>query len=90
MNAVSINNAMRDLPNLIKRTIADSEETLIVTDNGSVVIIDKDKWDGIQETLRILKDKQSLKALLQSHKMRDQGKKIKSKSVSEAFYDLQE
>ena len=90
MHAVSVKNAMKDLPGLIDHTIKNVEEVLIVSDYGSVVIIDQKEWESIQETLRLLKDKRSLKALLESHKMRDENKKIKAKSVEEAFYDLQD
>jgi PHD/YefM family antitoxin component YafN of YafNO toxin-antitoxin module len=88
MYAVSINNAVKDLPGLINRTITNLDEIVIVSDFGSVVVIDQNEWEGIQETLRLLRDKRSLKALLTSHKMRDQGKKIDAKTVEEAFHNL--
>jgi PHD/YefM family antitoxin component YafN of YafNO toxin-antitoxin module len=90
MHAVSVKNAMKDLPGIINHTIKNVEEVLIVSDFGSVVVVDQNEWESIQETLRLLKDKRSLKALLESHKMRDENKKIKAKSVDEAFYDLQD
>lgn len=90
MRAVSIREAMKDLPGLINTTINDVDETVIVSEYGSVVVIDQNEWESIQETLRLLKDKRSLKALLESHKIRDKGKKIRAKSVEEAFYDLQD
>ena len=71
-------------------TIKNVEEVVIVSDYGSVVVVDQNEWESIQETLRLLKDKRSLKALLESHKLRDENKKIKAKSVDEAFYDLQD
>jgi len=86
MNAVSMNNAIKDLPGLINRTITDLDETVIVSDFGSVVLIEQTEWESIQETLRLLNDRRSLKALLESHRSRDEGKKIESKSVEEAFY----
>ncbi len=88
MRAVNIKEAMSDLPGLINTTIKDVEETIIISEFGSVVVIDQDEWESIQETLRLLKDKKSLKALLESHKIRDEGKKMKSKSINEAFFDL--
>jgi len=90
MHAVSLSNAVKDLPGLINRTIEDLDEIVIVSDQGSVVVIDQNEWESIQETLRLLKDKRSLKALLESHKRRDQKKEIDAKSVEEAFYDLQD
>ena len=90
MHAISVKNAMKDLPGLINQTIKNVEEVLIVSDYGSVVVIHQEEWESIQETLCLLKDKKSLKALLESHKMRDKNKKIEAKSVEEAFYDLQD
>lgn len=89
MNAVSVQTAMKDLPELIDRTIKNTDEMVIVSDAGSVVVIDQNEWESIQETLRLLRDSRSLKALLESHKLRAEGKKIESKSIEEAFFDLQ-
>ena len=90
MHAISIDNAIKDLPGLINQTIKNVDKVVIVSDYGSVVVIDQNEWESIQETLRLLKDKRSLKALLNSHKMRDKNKEIEAKSVEEAFYDLQD
>jgi PHD/YefM family antitoxin component YafN of YafNO toxin-antitoxin module len=89
MHALSVKNAMKDLPGLIDQTIKNVDELVIVSDHGSVVMIDQKEWESIQDTLRLLKDKRSLKALLESHKLRDENKDIEAKSVEEAFYDLQ-
>ena len=70
MKTVTLNNATENLQHLITNTLTNQEETIIVTDNGSVVMIDKENWEGIIETLQLLRDKKSLKALLESHKQR--------------------
>lgn len=44
-------------------------------------------WDGMLETLRLLKDKKSLNALLGGHAKRKQGIN-QGKSPKEIFYDL--
>ena len=63
------------------------EEILIKTGNESVVIVNKKDWDGIQETLLLLKDKKALSALLKGHKMRDSGI-VPGKNVDEVFVDV--
>ena len=73
MNTVSVQNVKNMLPDLIQNTIDNSEETVIVSDAGAIVLIDQRKWERIRETLRLLKDKTSLKALLDGHKLRDKG-----------------
>lgn len=64
MVSVTLNNAVGNLPKIIADTISNQEETVIVTDDGAVVMLSQRNWDGMLETLRLLKDKKSLKALL--------------------------
>ena len=85
MHTVTLNNAMKDLPGLINHTIDNVDEVVIASDHGSVVVIGQNEWESIQETLLLLKDKRSLKALLESHKLRDGNKKVEAKTVEEAF-----
>lgn len=69
MNAVGIEKAIHNLPELIQKTIDNCEETLIVTDSGAAVLIDQREWERTLETLRLFQDKISLKALLDGHKL---------------------
>ncbi len=46
--------------------------------------------EGCDETVRLLQDKTSLKALLDGHRVRDEGKIPNGVSMNEAFYDLQD
>ncbi len=88
MNALSLQEASTNLPHIIAETIKNSDETLIVSDEGAVIMIDKDYWEEIQETLRLLRDKKSLAALLESHQQREQGFIPPSKRIDEVFNDL--
>jgi PHD/YefM family antitoxin component YafN of YafNO toxin-antitoxin module len=67
MNALSLQEASTNLPHIIAETIQNSDETLIVSDQGAVIMIDKAYWEEIQETLLLLRDKKSLAALLEGH-----------------------
>ncbi len=89
MNPVGIQQAVRALPELVQQTIENCEETVIVTENGAVVMVDQREWERIMETNRLLRDKTSLKALLDGHKARDEGNIPNGVSMNEAFYDLQ-
>ena len=40
------------------------------------------------ETMRLLKDKQSLKALIEGHNTRNNSDETKGKTIQQAFYDL--
>ncbi|MEZ4659054.1 MAG: hypothetical protein R3A44_01640 [Caldilineaceae bacterium] len=61
----------------------------IVSDHGAVVMIAESYWESIQETLRLLQDTRSLKALLEGHHLRATGHPIQAKTPDEAFSDLQ-
>ena len=88
MNALSLREASSNLPNLVENTIKNCEETLIVTDYGAVMMIDKEYWEEIQEILALLRDKQSLAALLEGHQLREKGIKLSGKTINEVFNDL--
>jgi PHD/YefM family antitoxin component YafN of YafNO toxin-antitoxin module len=87
MVSVTLNNAVGNLPKIIADTISNQEETVIVTDDGAVVMLSQHNWDGMLETLRLLKDKKSLKALLDGQSRRKQGTN-QGKSPEKVFYDL--
>jgi PHD/YefM family antitoxin component YafN of YafNO toxin-antitoxin module len=88
MNTLSLREATFNLPNLIENTIKNCDETLIVTDSGAVMMIDKEYWEEIQETLALLRDKKSLAALLEGHQLRDKGITPPGKTIDEVFNDL--
>ncbi|MDM8516480.1 hypothetical protein QUF76_09790 [Desulfobacterales bacterium HSG16] len=88
MISVNVQKAARNLPQLVHDTLRNCEETVIVSDTGSVVMVDQVEWENLQETLKLFRDKKSLKALLEGHKARDQGIGPDSVSVDKAFYDL--
>lgn len=67
MNTLTLQQASLNLPLIVESIINNSEETLIVYDAGAVVMLDEKYWKEIQETLRLLRDKKSLAALLAGH-----------------------
>ncbi len=75
MRTVTLKQAGKDLKGIIQRTIRDKDETLIASDEGSVVVLDEIEWSNVKETLRLLSDKESLAALLESHSLRDRGER---------------
>jgi PHD/YefM family antitoxin component YafN of YafNO toxin-antitoxin module len=89
MNAITVNTAISNFPKLITNTIRNYEETLIVSDEGSVILIAEEEWNSMTETIRLFRDKKSLSALLEGHALRKQKKKTAIKTIEEAFYDLQ-
>lgn len=90
LNTFSLQEAAANLSQVIAETIENSEETLIVSNKGSVIMIDKDYWEEIQETLRLLRDKKSLTALLEGQQQRERGITPSGKTISELFDDLQD
>jgi len=48
MTAISLNEAIKSFGIMFHNTIADSTETVIVWDNGSVVLINLQDWNSIE------------------------------------------
>jgi PHD/YefM family antitoxin component YafN of YafNO toxin-antitoxin module len=88
MRTVTLDKAINDLENIIYRTIHDNDETVIASNEGSVVVLNENEWSNIKETLRLLSDKESITALIESHAIRDQGRKPEGLSPEEAFSDV--
>ena len=67
MNAVTLNNARRDLDRLIQRTVADAEPTIICNDAGEkVVLLSLDEYNSWEETLYLLSNPANSEHLRQS------------------------
>ena len=88
MHTITLDVATKDLKKLIIQTIKEKEETVIVTDDGSVVILDESEWSHMRETLRLLSDKESLIALIESHAIREKGMRPEGIGPKEAFKDV--
>lgn len=88
MQAVGIQQAVQTLPQLVQNTVENCEETIIVSEAGAVVLIEQQEWEHIVETLRLIQDKASLKALLDGHRQRDAGHVPDGVTLEEAFCDL--
>ena len=88
MRTITLDQAIDNLESIIQKTISDHEETIIASKEGSVVVIDESEWSNIKETLRLLSDKESLAALLESHAIRDRGEKPEGLNAEEFFGDV--
>jgi len=88
MRTITLDQASSDLKAIILRTIRDQDETVISSKEGAVVVLEEREWLNIKETLRLLSDKESLAALLESHAIRDRGEKQEGVTPEEAFKDV--
>jgi len=86
MKTVTLNTAIEQLPELIKQTIDNQEETVIATDNGAVVMVDQKEWNNMWEHINILKDKRGTRALLDTLEDHAKGN-FKGKTIEEVFSD---
>jgi PHD/YefM family antitoxin component YafN of YafNO toxin-antitoxin module len=89
MNAITIDNAISNFPQIVTNTIRNYEETVIVGEQGAVVLISQQEWNSIMETVRLFRDKKSLKSLLDGHSARRKGLKAKGETLNKAFHDQQ-
>ncbi len=89
MKTVTIEQAMTDLINMIKDSLKTREEISIATNDGAVIILPQEDYESMQETLKLLMDKKSLRALLKAQNEREDGIIPKSYDVEDVFDDLQ-
>ena len=84
----SLDNINKDISAILYHTIESCEEVSISTPKGAVIMIAQDDYESMQETLRLLNDKKSLNALLNSHNDRDKELPIQGYSIEEVFSDI--
>lgn len=87
MEALSISEARRRLFELRQRVIEDSDQVIMTHKDGNVVLISLDEWEAYQETVRLLNDKEALRALVDSFAAHDAGETT-GKTPEEVFTDL--
>ena len=88
MRTITIEQANNDLIGHINYTLDTHDEVNIASNHGSIVMIPQIDYESMQETLRLLSDKKSLKALLDGHSARDSNHHLKSYTIEEVFGDL--
>jgi len=74
---------------MIRYSLENHDEINIATPEGGVILLPQKDYEEMLETLRLLADKKSLRALLESHKARDEHKKLENYSIEDVFGDLQ-
>lgn len=74
MNAITLNEAKRNLEQIIEQVIADAEPTIIVTDaDQQVVMVSLDEFNSWKETLYVLANPANAAHLRQSIAETQQG-----------------
>ena len=89
METILLKKAKSGLRDIIRRAVVDGDEIVIASDDGAVVVLAQQEWSQIQETLRLISDKNSFSALLTAHALRDRGEKPAGITPEEAFRDVQ-
>jgi len=89
MKTITLKQAQNNIQDIIQYSLSTHDEVNIASDQGAVIMIPQEDYDAMQETLRLLSDKQSLKALLDSHETRKKGENPQSYSIKDIFGDLQ-
>ena len=88
MKSITLNEASKNLSSYMNYTISSHDEVSVASDDGAIVMISQEDYNAMQETLRLLSDKKSLKALLDSHFARDNNLEIEKYNIKEVFDDL--
>jgi len=87
MEAVSLSEGRRRLFELRDYVVNNDEEIIMTHKNGNVVLISMAEWEAYRETYRLLRDKETLRALLASFDAHDAGE-TQGKLPEEIFEDL--
>lgn len=88
MKTITLKQANKDLKAHIKHSLSTGEEINIASENGAMVMLPQKEYEAIMETIKLLADKKSLKALLDSHEQRKKGIQPQTYSVEEVFSDI--
>ena len=88
MKTITLEQANNDLLSHINYSLQTHEEVNIASEGGSIVMLPQEDYESIMDTVRLLSDKKSLKALLDSHAQRDENKEPLSYSVEDVFSDI--
>ena len=87
MEALSISEGRKRLFELREQIVSDHDQVILMRKGGNVVLISMDEWETNKETQRLLRDKEALKALIQSFDDHDSGKK-RGQSANKALGKL--
>ena len=68
MEALTISEGRKRLFELRNRVVSDHDQVILTHKSGNIVLISMEEWESFQETRRLLKDKETMKALIQSLK----------------------
>ena len=88
MKTITLAQASQDLIGHINYSLKTHEEVNIASENGAIIMLPQEDYESIMETVRLLADKKSLKALLDAHAQREQGDEPKSYRAEDVFSDL--
>jgi PHD/YefM family antitoxin component YafN of YafNO toxin-antitoxin module len=88
MRTITLEQANEDLTSHFNYTLNTHKKVNISSSHGAIVMMPQDDYNSMKETLNLLKDKKSLRALLDGHNARDENIEPRIYSVEEVFSDL--
>ncbi|MGM0518903.1 MAG: type II toxin-antitoxin system Phd/YefM family antitoxin [Campylobacterota bacterium] len=88
MKTITLEQANKDLLSHINYSLQTHDEVNIASESGAMIMLPQEDYESIMETVRLLADKKSLKALLDAHTQREQGLEPTSYSIEDVFSDL--
>ncbi len=89
MNAISISEGRKQLFELREQVVEEQEQIILTHKQGNVVLISIDEWNAYQETARLLRDRETMRALLQSFDDHDADRDV-GKPINKVFVDISE
>ncbi len=73
MQTIQASDACGRLSDLLKYVVSEHESVVLTHEQGDAVLISMTEWESLNETVRLLKGKAALKAIMESFERRDSG-----------------
>jgi len=87
MQIMTVAEAQEKLSDLPRQLASGHEEIVLTHSDGNMVLISMKEWESVKETLRLLSDREAMRALIESFENRDRGLSS-GKPFEEVFSDL--
>ena len=80
--------AIENFDSILEKALKANEETMIITENGNLVLVNEDQWCEIQQAMELLRQKKSLQALLEFKQLCKQQGQTSNQSDLETYFEL--
>jgi len=85
---VSIDSVSKNPEQYFRNVLTSSENLLVSSENGNLIVTREEDWNQLNETLRLLSDHKSLQSLLEGINARKSNSEITKYTLEDVFSGL--